>query len=121
MSFDISKLPLPVQLVFRVTGPSLWPTVAFGAMACGVKDPSLLTDIAFHLNHPELGGRTLKSNEKALVAEWRSYYRAIKKMLEGTPSAPPPAKPSGGGSTNKCYTPEGLVEAAIANIRKTEN
>ncbi len=121
MSFDLSKFPAPVQYAFKITAPSLWPTVTFGAIACGVKDPIVLADLAFHLHHPELSGRSLKSSEKGLIAEWKAYYRIIKKALTGSPSGLPPAKPAGGGSTSKGVTVEGLVDAAIADLKKTEH
>ena len=120
MSFDLSDFPSPIQFIFKSTAPSLWPTVTLCAIACGVKDPNVLADLAFHLHHPELSGRSLKSSEKSLIAEWRSYYRAVTRALYGTNPALPPAKPSG-GPANKCYTEEGLIDAAIADLKRTEH
>lgn len=123
MAFDLSTLPAPVQLAFKMTAPSLWSTVVFGAIACGVKNPNDLADLAFHLHHPELSGRSIKSDEKALIAEWNSYYAHIKKALSGAkaPKPMPSAPPSGGGETVQTYTQEDLVDAAIANLKLTQH
>lgn len=41
------------------------------AVDAGVSDEIKLTDMLFHANHPELGGRRIKSSEEALVNEWK--------------------------------------------------
>lgn len=81
MAFDLAKLPAPVQLAFRTSAPSFWNAVVFGAIACGVRDPKVLADLAFHLHHPELSGQSIRPDQSDLISEWKSYYHVIRKAL----------------------------------------
>ena len=88
MAFDLSNLPAPVQLAFQASAPSLWSTVVFGAIACGVRNANDLADLAFHLHHPELSGRAIRPSETGLIAEWRSYHSHISKALSSGKDTP---------------------------------
>lgn len=51
------------------------------------RSPIELTDAAFAVLHPELGGRRLAASEKALIAEYNRIRREIVQPVLGRPSA----------------------------------
>ncbi len=67
------------------------------AVRRGVTDETQLTDILFKARHPELGGRRLRPDERALVQEWLSIRsELVRPALQ--PATRAPAPPAAGGA-----------------------
>lgn len=69
------------------------------AVRRGITDENRLTDILFAERHPELGGRPLRPDERALVREWLAVRNTIVRpaLVRGTSagaSAPTPSSPT---------------------------
>lgn len=53
-------------------------------IATGVRDVNRLTNIVFHARHPELRGRSIRRDEKALAREWLAVRDQVVRPLLGT-------------------------------------
>lgn len=71
------------------------------------RDATELTDAAFAVLHPELGGRRLKPDETALIADYKRIKREIVAPIlgEGSTGAPTTSSSSASGSTNLLTSP----------------
>lgn len=67
----------------------------------GLRSPTELTDAAFAVLHPELGGRKLARGETALIADYNRITRELVTPLLGDQPAPAPA--SGGKPPTRRY------------------
>lgn len=80
MPFNPNHLPPTVYEAYK-KGPTAWIFVIRTAIEVGYKNPDKLTDIAFYLHHPELGGETIKMNDTKLIAQWKGFRQIIKTLL----------------------------------------
>jgi hypothetical protein len=58
-----------------------WAVAIRLMVASGVRDENRLTNAVFHARPPELGGRSLRPDERTLAAEWRSIRDEIVRPL----------------------------------------
>lgn len=60
-------------------------------IAGGKREENWLTDVVFHVRHPELRGRKIRPGERVLAKEWREILRDIVRpaLLAPVPAAPP--------------------------------
>lgn len=79
-SFASSLARLPGQVLSALRGG--YADVAVRLMvASGVRDENRLTNMVFHARHPELDGRSIRPDERALAAEWLSIRNDIVRPL----------------------------------------
>lgn len=52
------------------------------AIQLNITDINLLTNIAFFMHYPELNGRPIRSDEKKLIADWKSFRARIEPLLD---------------------------------------
>lgn len=81
MSFDPKTLPPTVYEIYQ-NGQSWWIFTVLTAIQLKITDINLLTNIAFYMHYPELNGRPLRSDEKKLIADWKSFRARIKPFLQ---------------------------------------
>jgi hypothetical protein len=75
-SFNPATLPASVREVYKL-GAMAWPLVLDKAIQAGKRNTDELTDIVFHLHHPERYGRPLAPDEGALIREWRGFRAMV--------------------------------------------
>lgn len=78
--FSIYKFPPSVRSVFKMGG-ALWPLALQKSVDHGIVDVNLLTDLVFHMHHPELKGRKLQPDEKELGKEWEAFKGMVRQAL----------------------------------------
>lgn len=82
MGFLERLSPRATNAFYRaLTDPTDWAHVVWLCIEEGERDVNFLTDIPFHLNHPELGGRGLLAHEATLITEWKAWHWIVRKMI----------------------------------------
>ncbi|MEZ5366487.1 MAG: hypothetical protein R2748_30155 [Bryobacterales bacterium] len=104
MSFVAANLPPSAYALFQQAqkAPPLWPSVVKESYRVGIHDLNKLTDVAFHVHHPERKGRDIASGESLLIKEWKGYKETIRSWMpaskstssKSTSSKPPSAEPT---------------------------
>ncbi len=86
-SFELQKLPKSVYEAYKL-GAMAWPLVLDKALQSGLRSMDRLTDIVFHLHHPERRGRPLAPDESRLISEWKNFRALIgpRVAAEGSPT-----------------------------------
>lgn len=79
MRFDPEQLPHTVKEYYKM-GKIAWHITICAAMKVGVINLNILTDIAFHIHHPERKGKPLEHHETELIAEWNNFKTLIKAL-----------------------------------------
>jgi D-alanyl-D-alanine carboxypeptidase len=98
----LALFPLPAA-VLDALSRGLWSVALEGAMVAGFRDVTQLTNIVFYFRHPEVIGRKIRSDERALAAEWISVRdQIVRPALQRAAPAPahssqPSAAPSVSG------------------------
>lgn len=64
-----------------LSDPTDWAHVIWVCLEDGERDLDYLTDVAFHLLHPERGGRPIAVHEEAAITRWKALRWAIKQMM----------------------------------------
>lgn len=82
MAFDPKKLPARVYEAYKM-GVMAWPLVIQEALDAGIYDLNKLTDILFHIHHPERKGRALTADESGSIKKWKAYRGMIASRREG--------------------------------------
>lgn len=82
MAFSPKKLSPTIYDLYK-KGVGHWVLTVNSAIAVGYRDLDLLTNIVFYLHYPDLKGRPLKAEEKALINSWQAFRTIVKAMLKG--------------------------------------
>jgi hypothetical protein len=80
MAFNPKSLPSKVYEAYEL-GIGAWPLVVQIAVEKGISNPDRLTDIVFHLCHPELNGRDIVAGEESLVKEWKGWRANVNAVV----------------------------------------
>ena len=91
------NFPASVQASISMGGGA-WPLAAQRAINAGIRDPNRLTDLAFWMHVPDLGGQAIPkrhSRSSDWIALWTSLRDDVGAMLRANP---PGTKPGGGGT-----------------------
>jgi len=100
----LERLPVQVRSALRD---------GYGAVAVrllvttGVRDENRLTNLVFHGRHPELAGRSIRRDERALAAEWLTIRDQLVRPLlrsHAGPAAAPGAPPTPPGARPRLFT-----------------
>lgn len=85
-SFASSLARLPGQVLSALRGG--YADVAVRLMvAAGVRDENRLSNMVFHARHPELDGRSIRPDERALATEWLAIRNdVVRPLLSAAPS-----------------------------------
>ena len=82
MSFLNRLSPRAKNAFYRaLSDPTDWAHVVWLCIEEGERDVGFLTDIPFHLSHPELCGRNVLAHEATLISEWKVWNFIVRKML----------------------------------------
>jgi hypothetical protein len=108
MSFNPKLLPPAVYEAY-LYGPIAWTYTIQTAIKLKITDINLLTNIAFFLHHPELGGRTIRKDEVKFISDWKAFRNLIAPLLTAPAATSPTTKPfiGGWGSSQYQYAFEG--------------
>lgn len=87
MAFNPESLPSKVYEAYKL-GPAMWPLVVERAIEAKITNVNRVTDIMFYLHHPELKGRSLRSDETGLTNEWKGFREMIRRRVEEAARAP---------------------------------
>lgn len=87
MSFDPGYLPPALQTCFK-QGPMYWMAAVQRAKEDGYHHVDVLTDMVFHMHHPELHNRNIRPAEDGLIKEWKAFHATIKSMIGYKKPAP---------------------------------
>ncbi len=79
MRFNPEDLPEIVKNFYK-QGKIAWHATICAAIKAGIGDLNKLTDIAFHLHHPERKGRPIELHEVDLITQWNNFKILIKLM-----------------------------------------
>ncbi len=118
MSVDVPQSPESLvnrflQLV-RSGQEALAITEAFGN---GQADVNRLTDQVFYARHPELGGRKVRPNERALAQEWLQIRDAlVKPTIAQLKAAQPPHSPTPATATAAKPAVQGSNAPAVLGL-----
>jgi LAS superfamily LD-carboxypeptidase LdcB len=84
----------------------LWPVAVTVAIAAGNRDENKLTNMVFSARHPELQGRKLRPDERALAKEWLDIReKLIRPAIKAAPTpAARSAAPGGSPAPPLCDT-----------------
>lgn len=80
MTFNPKQLPPTVYDIYKL-GPIGWIFVVQTAIQLKITNINELTNIAFHLHHPELKGRSLQIGETQLIGQWKGFRALIKPLI----------------------------------------
>ena len=92
-AIKIDHLPPRLRQAFEA-GSSGWKNVIHWAKQFGLVDLNFLTDLIFHLSHPELGGRDIRPGETELANEWKAIREKVRPLVSSPVEAPPGSKAS---------------------------
>jgi hypothetical protein len=113
-NFSPNTLPGPVKEAFQF-GALAWTLAVQRAIELGINDSNRLADIAFHMHHPERGGRPLSAGETKLIEQWKSFRNLIEPMIKFRPK--PGTKPAAAPGT-ATQTREDELAAARAQLEQ---
>jgi hypothetical protein len=96
---DEASLAERVQAALR---QGFWAVAIRMMIAAGERDENKLTNLVFQARHPELRGRKLRPDEKALTADWMAVRNQIVR----------PLLPAGRGGPRPAVLSSGAIRAA---------
>jgi uncharacterized protein YcbK (DUF882 family) len=93
--------PTVVGRIRDAVTAGMWSAALQLSIAAGQRDENVLTNLVFRTRHPELGGRPIRRDERALAAEWVSIRDTLVRPALRGPSG---ARAATGTSTQRLTT-----------------